>query len=39
MLVLAESQEFDGDTLRLAVAATFARRKTAIPGDCPMALT
>jgi len=39
MLVLAESQEFDGDTLRLAVAATSAGRNTTVPVECPLALT
>jgi hypothetical protein len=39
IIVLAETREFGGGTLRLAVAASYAGRKTAIPGDCPLALT
>lgn len=35
---LATTLAFDGDTLRGAVAATFARRGTAIPKDRPLAL-
>ena len=36
---LASTQAFDGDALRRAVAATFARRSTAIPAERPLALT
>lgn len=36
---LAATQAFDGDTLRRAVAATFARRNTAVPPTRPLALT
>lgn len=36
---LAEARAFDGDTLRLAVAATFARRQVALPSEAPLALT
>ena len=36
---LAETRTFDGDTMRAALAATFARRKTAIPVERPLALT
>lgn len=36
---LAETRTFDGDTMRAALAATFGRRKTAIPVERPMALT
>lgn len=37
--ILARSQEFDGDKLARAIAATFARRKTVIPSERPDALT
>jgi hypothetical protein len=36
---LAEARTFDGDTLRLAVAATFGRRQTSLPIEIPVALT
>jgi predicted nucleotidyltransferase component of viral defense system len=36
---LAETRTFDGDTMRAALAATFASRKTAIPVERPLALT
>ncbi len=36
---LATTKAFDGDTLRRAVAATFARRGTAIPTERPLALS
>jgi hypothetical protein len=36
---LAETRTFDGETMRLAVAATFARRGIAIPSGRPLALT
>jgi predicted nucleotidyltransferase component of viral defense system len=36
---LAETRTFDGETLRLAVAATFTRRGIEIPGERPLALT
>ncbi|MGE3844574.1 MAG: nucleotidyl transferase AbiEii/AbiGii toxin family protein [Vicinamibacterales bacterium] len=36
---LAATHAFDGDILRRAVAATFARRGTAIPAERPLALT
>ena len=36
---LAETRSFDGETLRLAVAATFKRRGIEIPGERPLALT
>lgn len=36
---LATTRTFDGDTLRCAVAATFARRGTEIPKERPLALT
>lgn len=36
---LASSRTFDGDTLRRALAATFARRGTGIPTERPLALT
>jgi hypothetical protein len=36
---LAETRTFDGDTMRAALAATFARRGTAIPAEPPLALT
>jgi len=37
--VLSRSFSFDDDRLARAIAATFARRKTRIPGDLPDALT
>jgi len=37
--ILSKSFEFDGDRLARAIAATFARRQTAIPVDLPDALT
>jgi hypothetical protein len=36
---LAETRTFDGETMRLAVAATFARRGIEIPAERPLALT
>jgi hypothetical protein len=36
---LAETRTFDGETMRLAVAATFARRRIEIPAERPLALT
>lgn len=36
---LAETRTFDGDTMRLAVAATFTRRGIDIPDERPLALT
>jgi hypothetical protein len=36
---LAKTRTFDGDTMRLAVAATFARRGMDIPSELPLALT
>jgi len=36
---LAMTRAFDGDTLRLALAATFERRQTSLPSDMPLALT
>ena len=36
---LADTRTFDGETLRLALAATFARRGIAIPAERPLALT
>ncbi|MBP9233197.1 MAG: nucleotidyl transferase AbiEii/AbiGii toxin family protein [Hyphomonadaceae bacterium] len=36
---IARTFEFDGRTLARAVAATFARRGTAVPDDVPVALT
>lgn len=36
---LATTRAFDGDTLRLAFAATFERRQTPLPSDVPIALT
>jgi hypothetical protein len=36
---LAEARTFDGETMRLAVAATFARRRIDIPTERPLALT
>lgn len=37
--VLSRNIEFDGDTLRCAVRATFDRRKTVLPPDTPFGLT
>ena len=36
---LAITRSFDGDTLRLAIAATFERRQTPLPSEMPLALT
>lgn len=36
---LAETRSFDGDTMRLAVEATFSRRGTEIPNERPLGLT
>jgi hypothetical protein len=36
---LAETRTFDGETIRLAVAATFERRGIEIPSERPLALT
>ena len=36
---LANARAFDGDALRRAVAATFARRQVALPSEIPLALT
>ena len=36
---LAETRTFDGETMRLAVAATFERRGIEIPSERPLALT
>jgi hypothetical protein len=36
---LAMSKPFDGETLRLALAATFERRRTALPLEMPLGLT
>jgi hypothetical protein len=36
---LAHTRPFDGETMRLAVAATFTRRGIEIPGERPLALT
>ena len=36
---LAETRTFDGETMRLAVAATFTRRGIEIPSERPLALT
>jgi predicted nucleotidyltransferase component of viral defense system len=36
---LAGTRTFDGETMRAALAATFGRRKTAIPVERPLALT
>ncbi len=36
---LAETRTFDGETMRLAVAATFTRRGIEIPDEHPLALT
>jgi hypothetical protein len=37
--LLSRTYEFEGDALARAIAATFARRKTAIPAEPPYALT
>ncbi len=37
--ILAQHTDFDGDTLRQAVQATFDRRKTALTGRIPFGLT
>lgn len=37
--VLAKEMDFDGPLLCRAIAATFKRRRTAVPGDAPLALT
>lgn len=37
--ILAQHTDFDGDTLRQAVRATFDRRKTALTGEAPFGLT
>lgn len=37
--ILAQHTDFDGDTLRQAVQATFDRRKTALTGQAPFGLT
>ena len=39
LLVLARTFPFEGPLVRDAVAATFARRKTPLPGQVPVALT
>ena len=39
ILRLAETRSFDGETMRLAVAATFARRGIEAPADRLLALT
>lgn len=37
--ILAQHTDFDGDTLRQAIQATFGRRKTALTGEVPFGLT
>ena len=37
--ILAQHSDFDGDTLRQAIRATFDRRKTALVGEVPFGLT
>lgn len=37
--ILAQHTDFDGETLRQAVRATFDRRKTALTGEAPFGLT
>ena len=37
--ILAQHTDFDGDTLRQAIRATFDRRKTALAGEVPFGLT
>ena len=39
LAVIARRTELDGATLAMAIAATFARRQTALPTDRPLALT
>jgi hypothetical protein len=39
LVVIARSFPFEGETLKKAIAATFARRGTAIPAGPPVALT
>jgi hypothetical protein len=38
-MALSRNYQFEGDVLARAIAATFARRKTAIPAETPVALT
>ena len=37
--ILSRHTNFDGDTLRRAIRATFVRRKTPLPADVPFGLT
>ena len=37
--ILAQHSNFDGDTLRQAIRATFDRRRTALAGEVPFGLT
>lgn len=37
--LLSLAYKFEGESLPRAIAATFARRNTAIPSECPDALT
>ncbi len=39
LAVIAQRTELDGATLAAAIAATFARRQTALPKEQPLALT
>jgi hypothetical protein len=39
LAVIAQRTELDGATLAAAIAATFARRQTALPNERPLALT
>ena len=39
LAVIARRSELDGATLAAALAATFARRQTALPSERPLALT
>lgn len=39
LAVIARRTELDGATLAAAIAATFARRQTGLPGERPLALT
>ena len=39
LAVIARRTELDGATLAAAIAATFARRQTALPTERPLALT
>ncbi len=39
MVRLAITRPFEGETLRLALAATFERRQTPLPSEVPLALT